>query len=207
MRRWAALALLCLLPALALGAERRYAHIEKAEISGLERAENFGILYGAQWGTYLLTQRETIRERGSFENWHKNPARPHFDFDGLSFNLIGHSIVGQFYYQYYRSRGYGEAAAFLWSVFSSSAFEFTIETTTERPSFQDLYQTPVFGSLVGMGFERLSLFFHSQEIWPARVLGYLFNPFSLLPGSHYGFTAAPVPNPKAPGVALLWRLP
>ncbi len=180
-------------------------HIEKANISSGERALNFGILYGAQWGSYVLSQYKGIRDNGFFDNWKHNPFRPHFDFDGTNFNIFGHSYAGQLYYQYYRSRGYSEGAAFIWTFASSTAFEFTIETVTERPSFQDLYQTPVFGTIVGAGFERISFFFHSMDVWPAHIIGYIFNPFSLIPGSHYGFVATIVPNPKAPGVALGWE--
>ena len=191
--------------ALAQSEEKHFVHSETADIPGLSRLRNFSYLYVGQWGAYFLTQRGTIQERGSFNNWRQNPFRPHFDFDGFNYNVFAHSIVGQLYYQYYRSRGYSEGASFLWTFLSSAAFEFSIETVTERPSFQDVYQTPVFGTLVGMGFERISLFLHSTDFWPARVLGYIFNPFSLIPNSSYQFKTAPILNPQAPGATVSWN--
>jgi hypothetical protein len=187
-----------------LAEDKRYVHIEEAHISAGERVVNFSILYGLQWGTYVITQHETIRTQGSFANWTHNPFKPHFDLDGINYNIFAHSYVGHLYYQYYRAQGYGQAASFLWTAISSTAFEFAIETATEQPSFQDLYQTPIFGTLLGNGFERVSFYFHSMDVWPARALGYLFNPFSLIPGSSYGWVVVPVVNPQAPGMAVSW---
>jgi hypothetical protein len=183
----------------------KYVHQARAEISGTEKALTFGAVYVAQWSSYLLMQHSAITEKGSFENWRKYPFDPHFDRDGIGYNLIQHSIAGNYYYLFYRSRGYTRKTAVFWAVASSTAFEFTIETITERPSFQDLYQTPILGSLLGMGMESASLFFHSQGTWPYRVLGYLFNPFTLFPKSSYGFRAAPLIGKAGKGAAVTWE--
>lgn len=199
------LAVLGVSPGSSWGAERKFVHIERADIPVGQRMINFSVLYGIQWGAYVVTQHGAIRRHGSFENWTRYPFRPHFDLDGINFNIFGHTFSGQFYYQYYRARGYGEGASFLWAIISSTAFEFTIETVTERPSFQDLYQTPVFGTIVGAGLERASFFFHSMDVWPARVLGYILNPFTLIPGTSYGFIAAPIVQSQASGLAVSWK--
>lgn len=160
-------------------------HIPREEIGSGEKAANFGALYLVQWASYYATQRETIEEHGSFKNMRENITKPHFDKDHFNYNIMKHTLTGQYYYLFYRSRGYDVETSFTWSTLSSLAFEFTIETITERPSYQDIYQTPVFGSIVGMGFERLSLYFHSLQTVPTTMLGYLFNPFTVLPFSQY----------------------
>lgn len=149
-------------------------------IPASEKAFNFGIVYGAQWVFYLVSQNKEIREHGSFENWLQYPFRPHYDKDHFDYNLIKHSVTGAGYYLFYRSRGYTKAGSFIWSTLSSLAFEFTIETVTERPSFQDIYQTPVFGTVFGIGLESLSEHLHATGTWYGRGLGYLVNPFSIL---------------------------
>lgn len=162
-----------------------YHHMPMEDISPREKAGNFGFMYVAQWGIYYVSQRETIDDHGSFKNWHENMTKPHFDKDHFNYNIFKHTITGQYYYLFYRSRGYEQKDAFAWAALSSLAFEFAIETVTERPSYQDMYQTPVFGSIVGMGFERMSLYLHSLQTWPTTMLGYIFNPFTVLPMSHY----------------------
>lgn len=184
---------------------REFAHFPRDDIPSVERALNFGSVYIVQWGAYIVHQNRTIREEGSFKNWLRNPWHPHFDKDSFDYNLIAHTVVGNYYYLFYRSRGYDELDSLFWSILSSLAFEFTIETVTEPPSIQDIYQTPVLGSLLGMGAERLSNYLHSQEVWPARALGYLLNPFTLLPFSRYGFRAAPIVGKEQLGAALSLR--
>lgn len=173
-------------------------------IPGVEKGLNFGMVYTAQWAAFALTQRKTILQVGSFENWRKYPFRPHFDKDSFGYNVIGHSISGHYYYLFYRSRGYSEAASFLWTAVSSAAFEFTIETVTERPSLQDLYQTPVFGSTVGIGMEKLSRAFHRTETWYGHTLGYLFNPLSLFPQTAKIFGFASI-RPGQVGATVGWE--
>lgn len=149
-------------------------------ISSYERMRNFGIVYGTQWTVYLATQKPTIERNGSFRNWTHYPTSPHFDNDSFDYNLFQHSLSGGSYFLFYRSQGYTQTDAFLWSVISSAAFEFTIETITERPSWQDLYQTPVYGTLLGIGLEKVSDMFFEKGTWWGRALGYVTNPFRIL---------------------------
>jgi hypothetical protein len=185
--------------------KRRFVQNTRMDISAGEKALTFGAVYVAQWASYVVMQNEAIRTKGSFENWRKYPFQPHFDRDGIGFNVFQHSLSGSLYYQFFRSRGYSRKNAVIWAVVSSTAFEFTIETITEPPSYQDLYQTPILGSILGMGLESASLFFHSKGTWPARVVGYLLNPFSLLPGANYSFRAAPMVNKHGVGANLAWE--
>lgn len=182
-----------------------YTQIPREDVSAGERAMNFGAVYFAQWASYYATQESIIKEHGSWDNWKGNATKPHFDKDHLNFNLSKHTLVGHYYYLFYRSRGYTRQDAFEWAFLSSLAFEFTIETYTERPSYQDIYQTPVFGSVVGMGVERLSLYFHSLETWPTTMLGVLFNPFSILPFSHYRLGWQPTRHEGKNAFAVTWE--
>ncbi len=181
-----------------------YVQVSREDISSSEKAANFGFLYLVQWGAYYASQESVIRDHGSLKNMGENFGKPHFDKDHFNWNLTKHTLTGQYYYLFYRSRGYGKQSSFHWSVLSSLAFEFTIETLTERPSYQDIYQTPVFGTIVGMGAEKLSLYFHSLQTLPTTVLGYLFNPFTVLPYpySSYQIAWAPMQNGKNKGIAL-----
>lgn len=163
------------------GALPQYIPEGRMDVSTKEKTINFGAVYLTQWAFYLYSQEETLRKEGSIRNWYTNPFKPHYDKDSFDYNIFKHSFVGNYYYLFYRSRGYTEKNAFFWSFMSSLAFEFTIETATEKPSYQDIYQTPVFGAVLGICFEKASLYFHSWNNWYGSALGYLMNPMTLIP--------------------------
>lgn len=140
------------------------------------------LLYAGQWAYYLATQAEALQQEGSFRNWYSNPASPHFDKDFYDYNLIRHTLAGSLYYGYYRTFGATRQRSLALSTVSVLLFEFTIEVATEPPSWQDIYQTPVLGALLGMGLEDLSLACLRSPSKPIRVVGYLLNPFVLVPG-------------------------
>lgn len=175
---------------------------ERDKLSTNETVVNFGAVYSVQWLYYLTDQKVQIREHGSFENWIQYPLRPHFDKDSFDYNIFKHSITGSYYYHWYRSRGYDERRAFMWSFISSLTFEFTIETITERPSYQDIYQTPVFGAVLGIGVEKAARYFHSLDTWYGHTLGYILNPFNLIPRikEQEQVTAAPLIDKDKVGV-------
>jgi len=154
---------------------------EREYFSNTQIAQNVGIVYLTQWAYYVSFQSYNIHDHGSFKNWYENPLKPHFDKDSFDYNIYKHSLTGNYYYLWYRSRGYEEERAFVWSFISSLLFEFTIETITEKPSWQDIYQTPVFGTVLGVGSEKASRFFHGLDTWYGSVLGYVLNPFTLIP--------------------------
>jgi hypothetical protein len=138
------------------------------------------MVYVTQWTVYLITQRETIEEHGSWENFFSYPFRPDFDKDSFDYNILKHALSGNYYYLFYRSRGYSEIESFAWTFMSSLAFEFAVESYTEQPSYQDIYQTPIYGTLLGMGAERVGNYFFSSDSKFVRAFGYLFNPFELI---------------------------
>lgn len=173
------------------------------ERSTWEYTLNFSAVYATQWAVYLVTQEETIRDHGSWDNFTHYPFHPGFDKDSFDYNLFKHAWSGQYYYLFYRYRGYTETEAFTWTFLSSLAFEFAVETYTEKPSIQDIYQTPIYGTLVGMGFERLSTYFRSSESVFVRAVGIMLNPFTLLP--QCDVAATPVIKDETMGVSVLWR--
>jgi hypothetical protein len=192
------------------GTYPRYKPEGREYVPAKEKAINFGAVYVTQWAFYLYSQEDTIEEHGSFKNWRQNPLSPRFDKDSFEYNIFKHSLVGNYYYLFYRSRGYTEKNAFFWSFMSSLAFEFTIETATEKPSYQDIYQTPVFGTVVGIGFEKLSIYFHDWETWYGAILGFIVNPMTLIPEfgrdrSQENLSAVPIIDNKTVGTMITYR--
>ena len=175
---------------------------EKKEFSRRSKEVNFAIVYGAQWVFYVATQHKTIHNRGSFRNFVQNPFHPHFDKDHFSYNIIKHTLAGNYYYLFYRSRGYEIRRAFFWTFVSSLAFEFAVETFTEKPSLQDIYQTPVYGTLAGMTLEKVSDGLLSSPSPAFRFFGYVFNPFKLFsPAPTVVLT--PILAPDIKGILLM----
>jgi len=167
----------------ALGEGRSASHLLVPTEEQWPAWKQVSLLYGGQWGYYLVGQGENLKENGRLRNWLDNPGNPHFDKDFYDFNLVMHTMTGSLYYGYYRSFGSSRPRSLALSTLSVLLFEFTIETGTERPSFQDIYQTPVLGAVLGMGLEDLSLLCLESRYAPVRGMGYLFNPFTLVPGS------------------------
>ncbi len=164
---------------------------------------NFGVMYLAQWAVFLGTQAETIEHHGSFNNMTDYIFRPVFDRDDFNYNIAKHSLSGMLYYQFYRYRGYSTIEAFTWTTLSSLAFEFLIETYTEPPSIQDSYQTPVYGTIVGFVLERTSENLRQHDFFFARCIGYLLNPFSLLP--KHDIHAVPSVSNDSANLQVVWR--
>ncbi len=84
----------------------------------------------------------------------KNLARafstpPVWDKDDWVLNYIGHPIAGSYYYNAVRSQNATRFQSFLFATVQSCIWEYVIEGVAERPSIQDLFVTPVVGSLLG----------------------------------------------------------
>ena len=154
---------------------------ERSNISTREKILNFSAVYAVQWSVYIIDQYDTIKKYGSFENWYEHPSDPHFDKDNLDYNLFMHTWVGQYYYLFYRSRGYLKQDSLIYSFLSSLTFEFTIETTTQQPSIQDCYQTPVFGAVLGYWTEKFSHYLLGFGTVAGDTIAFLVNPFLILP--------------------------
>jgi len=102
------------------------------------------------------------------------------DSDAVT-NWVSHPLLGATNFLVYRSRGHGLVASSLGVVLQSFLLEYTIEATYNRPSLHDLVITPLLGIPIGYGLDSLSVYLLKKEEKPLRYLGYVFNPFNLLP--------------------------
>ena len=144
-----------------------------------ESAKIVTLLYGLNWIGYYLSQPDEFRENGSWENYKRNFGEIVFDKDAPFWNLMVHPLTGSQMYLFFRANGYSQQDSFFMSVLQSTLFEFTIEIYTEPASVQDLYQTPVLGSILGYGIEKLSLnLLNSGTRWK-KYLGHIINPWTL----------------------------
>lgn len=82
-----------------------------------------------------------------FKNaWTKPPV---FDKDNSAINYLGHPYFGMNFYLSQRNYGESPLYSFFFSTFTSTAFEYFIESWAEQPSIQDLIITPIVGSILG----------------------------------------------------------
>lgn len=138
------------------------------------------IVFGGHALGYWATQRDTISNEGSFEKWQDNFLQFRFDSDNTTWNYFGHTITGSQVYLYYRARGHDQNEAFYLSFLSSLWFEVFIETYTEKPSFQDTFNTPIFGSVLGHYLEKASVYLVNSDNSFYYYLGRAINPLSYL---------------------------
>ncbi|HET9236639.1 MAG TPA: DUF3943 domain-containing protein [Oligoflexus sp.] len=147
----------------------------------VENFEQLGLVYGASWIIYPLTQPDVLRgELGSWAEYRKNIGDLVFDYDEPQWNWFIHPLSGSQLYLYYRATGHDRRESFAMTFISSALFEFTVETYSEPASIQDLYQTPIIGTALGYGIEMISHELLNSDATAARVLGRVINPFSLL---------------------------
>jgi hypothetical protein len=147
--------------------------------SWAERSKHLGAVYALSWGLYPATQPDVVRNNGSFKKYRHNFGQLVFDQDEPFWNWIVHPISGSQLFLLYRSLGYSRPEALGMTFVSSTLFEFTIEIYTEKASIQDLYQTPVIGSIMGVGIENLSLYLLNSGNLLGTFFGHLINPATL----------------------------
>lgn len=85
----------------------------------------------------------------TFDEWRDNVSNPHRDDDDIYINYILHPYWGATYYIRGRERGLDGTQSFWFSTLLSTLYEFGVEALFEQPSYQDLWTTPVVGSLIG----------------------------------------------------------
>lgn len=144
-----------------------------------ESAEHVGIIYGVSWILYPATQPDVVKNQGSWTKYRKNFGQVVFDRDEPFWNWFVHPISGSQLFLLYRGLGYSRISSLTMTFISSTLFEFTIEIYTEPASVQDLYQTPVLGSIMGVGLETLSLYLLNTGYTFAKVFGHILNPTTL----------------------------
>lgn len=105
---------------------------------------------------YLLPQSITKWDKSKTSNTvldkYKSNVRsgPIRDKDHWAINYIGHPIAGATYYQVARNLNLSPFQSFGYSVIMSTFFwEYGIESFAEKPSTQDLWITPILGSILG----------------------------------------------------------
>ncbi|WP_413582004.1 DUF3943 domain-containing protein [Bdellovibrio sp. HCB288] len=109
---------------------------------------------------YMMPESFTNWDKSEMKNlgksWKENiKAGPHMDKDDWMINYIGHPYSGAAYYQVARNEGLSAMESFGYSVLMSTFFwEFGVEAFAEQPSIQDLFATPIVGSILGELFYR-----------------------------------------------------
>lgn len=102
--------------------------------------------------------RAEIQSVPAFTRWYRNIFKkgPEWDHDNPIFNYILHPYAGAVYFMAARSAGFNFYRSLLYcSLVSTIGWEFGIEAFMERPSYQDLFITPIVGSAFGELFYML----------------------------------------------------
>lgn len=102
--------------------------------------------------------RADIRNVPFYKRWYRNVFKrgPEWDHDKFVFNFVLHPYAGAAYFMCARTCGFNFWKSMLYSaMISTVGWEFGIEACMERPSIQDIFITPLVGSLFGEGFYRL----------------------------------------------------
>lgn len=146
-----------------------------------ENAKHLGIMYAAAWAVYPLSQPGVFKDKGSFKKYKHNFGRVVFDQDEPFWNQIVHPITGSQLFLYFRANGYDRMSSFGMTFITSALFEFTVEVYTEPASIQDTYQTPILGSILGLGLETFSLYLLNTGNTFGRVVGHIINPSTMFP--------------------------
>jgi hypothetical protein len=143
------------------------------------------VIHAAMWPLTLAFSskvRNGILD-SSWSDWKHNVSQwPNWndDSDAIT-NWVSHPLLGATNFLVYRSRGHN----LLWSsagvVLQSFLLEYAIEGAFNRPSLHDLVITPLIGIPVGYGLDSLSVYLLKKEQKPLRYLGYVCNPFNILP--------------------------
>lgn len=123
---------------------------------------NTAVLSGAFVGTLFVLEmlpedatawnRAALQRTPLFRRWydHVFTRGPEWDHDKFMFNYILHPYAGAAYFMAARSCGFSFWGSMLYSFcISTVGWEFGIEAFMERPSYQDIFITPVVGSVLG----------------------------------------------------------
>ena len=122
--------------------------------------------------------RAELRQDPFWKRWYQNIFKkgPEWDHDKFIFNYVLHPYAGAAYFMAARTCGFNFWQSFLYSAcISTIGWEFGIEACMERPSYQDLFITPVVGSLMGEGFYRLKRMIVDRDYYVlgSKVIGHI----------------------------------
>lgn len=129
---------------------------------------NTAVLTGAYVSTLFVLEmlpedattwnRAELQQTPFYKRWWKHNFRqgPEWDSDNPVFNYFLHPYSGAVYFMAARSNGFNFFGSLLYcTMISTFGWEFGIEACMERPSYQDLFITPLIGSAIGECFYRL----------------------------------------------------
>ena len=146
-----------------LGTEIEFSpEFDRTDRDGLRRDTWYFL--GYQWITIglLYVAPESVsgwtdeQKKGySMSIWWDNVKNPQLDSDDFYINYILHPYWGASYYVRARERGYNDREATLYSIMLSCIYEFGAEALFEEVSVQDLFVTPIGGTLVGRYFMKV----------------------------------------------------
>ena len=147
---------------------------------------NTATLGGAFVGTLFVLEllpedatnwnRASIQQYSPGTRWVRNVLKrgPEWDGDKFIFNYVLHPYAGAAYFMAARSCGFNYYQSLLYTTLISTVlWEFGIEGTMERPSIQDIFITPIVGSLVGELFYKAKRYLvtHDYRLLGSRFLG------------------------------------
>jgi hypothetical protein len=120
-------------------------------------------------------KKDEIRIPNLVGRWSENvKAGPVVDEDNFFFNFVTHPYSGAVYYMTARSSGFKSYECFLYSTAMSTLFwEYGVEAFAEVPSRQDLFITPVVGSVFGEVFFNIKkvIMKHDRRVLGSKLLG------------------------------------
>ena len=147
---------------------------------------NTAVLSGAFVGTLLVLEclpedatswnRAALQDVPLLKRWNNHVIKegPEWDHDKFVFNYVLHPYAGAVYFMAARSCGFNAWQSLLYcSIISNVGWEYGIEAFMERPSIQDLFITPLVGSLIGEGFYKLKrhIVANDYHLWGSKVVG------------------------------------
>jgi len=154
--------------------ERRYSDVDvefEIKAGNALSVENFGKYQDLADDSFTITMMAVgtivilYMSPENFSNWeeknlspdnmgdryaHKVSDGPVVDKDDNGINYYGHPYFGGAYYIHSRHSGYTKNESFVFSfLMSTCMYEYGIEAFFERPSMQDIFVTPILGTVHG----------------------------------------------------------
>lgn len=120
--------------------------------------------------------RAALQKDPFYRRWYQNVfvRGPEWDHDNPIFNYVLHPYAGAAYFMSARSCGFNFYQSLLYSTcISTIGWEYGIEACMERPSIQDLFITPLVGSVIGEMFYKVKrhIVSHDYTLFGSRVVG------------------------------------
>lgn len=106
--------------------------------------------------------------------WRNVTNAPVVDQDNVYINYLGHPYVGAAYYTRARHEQHTREQALAYAFWMSTlVYEYGIEAFFEKPSYQDIVVTPIFGTILGELGLRLEgwIIAHDREVLGSEQLG------------------------------------